>query len=45
MPIEHAPKEKKEEDTADRADAKKMFPYRLKVTYPKKIIILKPKAE
>ena len=45
MPIEHAPKEKKQEDTADRADAKKMFPYRLKVTYPKKIIILQPKTE
>lgn len=45
MPIEHAPKEKKQEDTADKAEAKKMFPYRLKVTYPKKIIILQPKTE
>lgn len=43
MPIEHAPKEK-EEDTADKAAAKKMFPYRLKVTYPK-VIILRPKTE
>ena len=43
MPIEHAPKEK-EEDTADKAAAKKMFPYRLRVTYPK-VIILQPKTE
>lgn len=46
MPIEHAPKTKEEkgEDTADETDAKKMFPYRLKVTYPK-VIILRPKTE
>ena len=44
MPIEHAPKEKEEEDTADEAAAKKMFPYMLRVTYPK-IIILQPKSE
>jgi hypothetical protein len=43
MPIEHAPKEK-EEDTADEKAAKKLFPYRLRVTYPK-IIILRPKTE
>ena len=38
MPVEHEPKEK-EEDTADEAEAKKMFPYRLRVTYPKVLII------
>jgi len=43
MPIEHAPKEK-EEDAADEKAAKKLFPYRLRVTYPK-IIILRPKTE
>lgn len=41
MPIEHAPKEK-DEDTADEAEAKKMFPFRLRVTYPK-VLILKQK--
>tara|TARA_Y100000592_G_scaffold93984_1_gene158052 strand:- start:113 stop:1054 length:942 start_codon:yes stop_codon:yes gene_type:complete len=38
MPIEHAPKEK-DEDTADKAEAKKMFPFRLRVTYPKVLIL------
>ena len=38
MPVEHEPKEK-DEDTADEAAAKKMFPYRLRVTYPKVLIL------
>ena len=38
MPIEHAPKEKAE-DTAEQAAAKKMFPYMLRVTYPKMLIL------
>ena len=38
MPIEHAPKEKAE-DTAEEAAAKKMFPYMLRVTYPKMLIL------
>lgn len=38
MPIEHAPKEK-DEDTAEEAAAKKMFPYMLRVTYPKMLIL------
>ena len=42
MPIEHAPKEKSE-DTADEKAAKKLFPYMLRVTYPK-VLILKQKA-
>ena len=41
LPIEHAPKEKEEEeDTTDDAETKKLFPFMLRVTYPK-IIILK----
>lgn len=44
MPVEHAPKAKEdeEEDTADEKAAKKMFPYMLRVTYPK-IILIKEK--
>ena len=38
LPIEHAPKEE-EKETDEKAAAKKMFPYMLKVTYPKVIII------
>ena len=48
MPIEHEPKDKEEEDGAeDDPDAKetnKMFPFRLRVTYPK-VIILHSKTE
>ena len=40
MPIEHAPKEK-DKDTADEAAAKKLFPYMLRVTYPKVLILQK----
>ena len=39
MPIEHEPKSEEEEDTADEAEAKKMFPFRLRVTYPKALIL------
>ena len=39
MPVEHEPKEKGEEDAADNAEAKKMFPFMLKVTYPKILLI------
>jgi hypothetical protein len=39
LPIEHTPKLKKEEDTADEAEAKKMFPFMLRVTYPNLLII------
>ena len=40
LPIEHEPKAEKEEDTADEVEAKKMFPFMLRVTHPK-ILILK----
>jgi len=43
MPIEHEPKEK-DEDTNEEAAAKKMFPFMLRVTYPKHILIL-PKRD
>ena len=43
MPVEHEPKEKEDkEDTADEAETNKMFPFRLRITYPK-IIIVKEK--
>tara|TARA_Y100000593_G_scaffold87659_1_gene168543 strand:- start:263 stop:1189 length:927 start_codon:yes stop_codon:yes gene_type:complete len=38
IPVEHEPKEKSE-DTEDEAAAKKMFPFMLKVTYPKILLI------
>ena len=38
LPIEHEPKAEKEEDTADEAGAKKMFPFMLRV-YPRVILI------
>ena len=34
LPIEHEPKEKKEEDTKDEAAAKKKFPFMIRI-YPK----------
>jgi len=40
MPVENTPKEKEKADEADEAGAKKMFPFMLRVTYPK-ILILK----
>ena len=40
MPVEHAPKSKKDdEETGDEAEAKKMFPFMLRVTYPKVLIL------
>ena len=42
IPIEHSPKEKKEETSEEKA-AKKLFPFRLRVTYPK-VLILQRKA-
>ena len=44
MPVEHEPKEKEEEDTVDEAEAKKMFPFRLRVTYPR-VILIKERSE
>ena len=48
MPIEHEPKDKEEEDGAeddpDTKETNKMFPFRLRVTYPK-VIILHSKTE
>jgi hypothetical protein len=38
MPVEHSPKAE-EEETSDEAAAKKMFPFMLRVTYPKMILI------
>jgi hypothetical protein len=45
MPVEHEPKEKEDdEDTADEAAAKKTFPFMLRVTYPR-ILIIKEKKQ
>tara|TARA_B100000085_G_scaffold63440_1_gene56260 strand:- start:133 stop:1071 length:939 start_codon:yes stop_codon:yes gene_type:complete len=44
MPIEHAPKEK-DEDTAEEAAAKKLFPYMLRVTHPKVLILQRKSVE
>ena len=44
MPIEHAPKEKNE-DTAEEAAAKKLFPYMLRVTHPKVLILQRKPVE
>ena len=44
MPIEHAPKEK-DEDTAEEAAAKKLFPYMLRVTHPKVLILQRKPIE
>ena len=44
MPVEHKPKEKKDNDESDDPETKsmkRMFPFMLRVTYPNKIIILK----
>jgi hypothetical protein len=38
LPIEHEPKAEKE-DTAEEVEAKKMFPFMLRVTHPKVLII------
>jgi hypothetical protein len=39
MPIENTPKEKEEAKDAEREAAKKMFPFMLRVIYPKVILI------
>lgn len=44
MPIEHAPKDK-EEDTSEEKAAKKMFPFMLKVTYPKVLILQRKEVD
>ena len=44
MPIEHAPKEK-DEDTAEEAAAKKLFPDMLRVTHPKVLILQRKPVE
>tara|TARA_Y100000310_G_C20667299_1_gene808302 strand:- start:1379 stop:2320 length:942 start_codon:yes stop_codon:yes gene_type:complete len=43
MPVEHAPKSKGTEGVKDGAAAAKMFPFMLRVTYPK-VLILRKKA-
>ena len=42
MPVENTPKEKEEVKSAEKEAAKKMFPFRLRVTYPK-VLIMKEK--
>jgi len=44
MPIENSPKEHEEAKTASRVEAEKLFPFRLRVTYPK-ILIIKEKIK
>jgi hypothetical protein len=39
MPIENEPKEKEDPKDAEKETTKKMFPFMLRVTYPKVIII------
>ncbi|MAF25946.1 hypothetical protein CL634_10280 [bacterium] len=41
MPIENTPKEKEEVKDAEKEAAKKMFPFRLRVIYPKVIVLEK----
>ena len=41
QPIEHEPKKEKLDTTADEAEAKKMFPFMLRVTPKHKLLILK----
>jgi len=45
MPIENSPKEKSDSIDADKEAAKKMFPFMLRVTYPKVLIIKKKEKE
>lgn len=42
MPIENTPKEKSEAKDEEKEATKKMFPFMLRVTYPK-VLILKEK--
>ena len=39
MPIENTPKEKEEAKDAEKEAAKKMFPFMIRITYPKLILI------
>ena len=39
MPVENTPKEKEEAKSAEKEATKKMFPFMLRVTYPKVLII------
>ena len=39
MPVENTPKEKEEAKTQEKIEAEKLFPFRLRVTYPKVLII------
>jgi hypothetical protein len=39
MPVENTPKEKEETKDAEKEAAKKMFPFMLRITYPKLLII------
>ena len=39
MPIENTPKEKEEAKDEEREAAKKMFPFMLRVTYPRVLLI------
>ena len=41
MPIENTPKEKEEAKDAEKEQIKKMFPFMLRVTYPRVILIKK----
>ena len=43
MPVENTPKEKEEAKDREREAAKKMFPFMLRVTYPKLLIIKEEK--
>ena len=43
MSIENTPKDKEEAKNVDKEAAKKMFPFMLRVTYPKMIIIKEKK--
>ena len=39
MPVENTPKDEEEGEDAEKEAAKKMFPFMLRVTYPKVLII------
>jgi len=42
MPIENTPKEKEKAKTASQIETEKLFPFRLRVTYPKILILKAP---
>jgi len=43
MPIENTPKEKEEAKDAEKEAVKKMFPFMLRIVYPKVILIKEEK--